>query len=232
MSNTLKITTSKLTAQFAGNALHQRYEAQLKSLDKNGDGEIDINELFSFIEDVSKMERQRQLLKWAAIITGCFALLTIAAVVGLVYAVVVLTKDTTVQPSGIMTAKDSAATSVATAQITSIDDINTIYNKSLAELSKLSFIVIPNANGGSIIHVAQIDLVANTSATVTTDAGMKYLIDASGIHEIVANGTGGISSRRLFSDHEGVLGFDDQIHPMVCTGQGTDGLGFPILKCK
>lgn len=45
------------------------------------------------VDELVESEKQRRLLKWISIITGAFLLLTIAAIVGLTYAVVVLSKD-------------------------------------------------------------------------------------------------------------------------------------------
>ena len=206
-TNTLLVSQSKLDGEFDGNPKYKKYEAQLKSIDTNGDGMIDIGELCEKIEEMATIEKQRRLLKWATIITMVFALLTIAATVGLVYAVVALTKDTNVSSSGILVTKDSAATPIATGQVITLDSLNSLYTKSLDELAEVSFLVIPNANGGRVLHVAEIDLVANTSATVTTDAGAVYVIDAFGVHEQVANLTGtGLRKLLSASDNSGTVG--------------------------
>ena len=51
------------------------------------------NTVAQAIHDLVEAERQKKLLKWFAIITASLLLLTIAATVGLTYAVVVLSKD-------------------------------------------------------------------------------------------------------------------------------------------
>lgn len=196
ISDTLKVTPSRLEREFSENPKYKRYEAQLKSIDKNGDGVIDISELCQLIDELATVEKQRHLLKWAVIITGIFALLTIAAVVGSVYAVVVLTKDTNVSSQGIMMTKDSVATPVITGQMIALDSLDNLYTKSLDDMANISFLKIPSADGGSIVHVAEIKLVANTSATITTDTGSVYVVDASGIHEQVASKTTGSTSMR------------------------------------
>lgn len=200
MFTTLLVSQSKLDREFSGNPQHKKYEAQLKSIDKNGDGVIDLGELCQMIDELAAVEKQRRLLKWAAIVTGVFALLTIAAVVGLVYAVVVLTKDTTVGTSGILTTKDGTSTPIATAQVIVRDGAKDLFNKSLNELAELSLLIFPTVNGGRIVHVAEIEVIANTSATVTTDAGNVYVIDASGILEQLTNKTAGTTSTRKLLD--------------------------------
>ena len=129
-----------------------------------------------------------------------FSLLTIAAIVGLTYAVVDLTKDSKVSSSGVLVTKDRVANPIATGQAISLDDASQLFNKSLNELSDLSFIIIPSETGGTIVHVAEVELVANTSAKVTTTAGTVYEIDTSGIHQV---NTTSVGRRKLLQTTDG-----------------------------
>lgn len=228
---TLLVSPSKLEREFDSNPRYKRYEAQLKSIDKNGDGVIDLGEICHLIEEMATVEKQRRLLKWAAIITGIFALLTIAAVVGLVYAVVVLTKDTKVSSSGVLVTKDASAAPIATSQVISLDSANNLFTKSLDDLSNVSFLVIPSANGGRVVHIAEIQLVANTSATVTTDAGNVYVVDASGVHEQVANQTTGATSlRKLLASNDATAGFGETAARNGARAVGAAGYAVDVAR--
>lgn len=55
-----------------------------------------------------ELEKSRRLFKWMTIAMGCFAILSILAIVGLTWAVVVLTKDTQVD-DGVLVQRGSSA---------------------------------------------------------------------------------------------------------------------------
>lgn len=175
----------------ADNPRFKKYEAQILALDKNKDGEIDIVELCEVLEELSQVEKSRRILKWAAILLAVFAVLTIAAVVGLVYAVVVLTKDTSVVDGNLVTKKTELP--VSTGASVSLGDLKSLYNQTLGSLSDVSSILLPTPTGGRVIHVASIDLVPQTKATIKGLDGEVIEIDASGIHQV--NQT--TNSRRL-----------------------------------
>ena len=183
MSNTLKLSDSHVEGGLTANPRFKKYEDKLRQI-KNQDGEVDIAELCQVLDEMSTIEKHRKLLKGACYVMAVFSLLTIAAIVGLTYAVVDLTKDSQVSSSGILVTKDSAANPIATGQTVSLGDASQLFTKNLNELSDLDFLTIPSASGGTVVHVAEVELVANTSAKVTTTAGTVYEIDASGIHQV------------------------------------------------
>jgi len=184
--NTLKLSKSHVERGLAANPQFRKYEDKLRQMDKNQDGEIDIAELCQVLDEMSTIEKHRKLLKGACCVMAVFSLLTIASIVGLTFAVVDLTKDSNVSSSGILVTKDSLANPIATGQAISLDDASQLFTKNLKDLSDLSFLIIPNESGGTVVHVAEVELVTNTSAKVTTTAGSVYEIDASGIHQINA----------------------------------------------
>ena len=89
----------KLTAS-EGGALKpelQRYATRLRALDQDGNGELDMEEVCKALDEMATMEKEKKVLKWAAGIAGLFCLLTVAATVGLTYAVVKLSQDINVE---------------------------------------------------------------------------------------------------------------------------------------
>ena len=70
MSGTLKVSNSHIERGIAATPSLKRYETRLRALDKNQDGEIDMGELCQVLDEMSSIEKQRRLLKWAAIISA------------------------------------------------------------------------------------------------------------------------------------------------------------------
>jgi hypothetical protein len=70
--------------------------------------QLDLNEIAAAVGELVSVEKDRRLLKWPAIV-ACVALLTVAATVGLTFAVVKLSQDVSVSRSNAMVAKGSGA---------------------------------------------------------------------------------------------------------------------------
>ncbi|KAG7668470.1 hypothetical protein Ndes2526B_g03900 [Nannochloris sp. 'desiccata'] len=71
----------------------QKYADRLRKLDTDGNGELELEEVAQVIEELVEAENSRRLLKWFSAVMACLLLLTVAATVGLTYAVVAITKD-------------------------------------------------------------------------------------------------------------------------------------------
>jgi len=71
--------------------------------------QLDLNEIADAVGELVGAEKDRRLLRWVAAIVVGVALLTIAATVGLTFAVVKLSQDVSVSESNAMVAKDSGA---------------------------------------------------------------------------------------------------------------------------
>ncbi|KXZ42180.1 hypothetical protein GPECTOR_189g292 [Gonium pectorale] len=102
----------------------QAIDTFLKELDTNRDGDIGVDELLSLMESVAVQRRQRKWM-WFAIVALTFcALSTIAATVGLTYAVLKAVQDTEVV-GGVMYVKDSTTEIVRTgsAEFTVVDGV-------------------------------------------------------------------------------------------------------------
>lgn len=91
------------------NANKAKYAALLKEIDRNGDGDIDEMELVDALDKFLNRERRMRHLKWVILGLVVFSLFLVAAMTGVTYAVVVLSRDTSVS-SGALTSKASGTT--------------------------------------------------------------------------------------------------------------------------
>ena len=200
MAGTLKISPSHVERSLENKPHLLRYATQLKKIDKDGNGELDLEEVCEVLDEMANIERQRRLLKWVAIISGIFALLSIAAIVGLTYTVVHYQKETKVGNDGALYSTGGSSSLVSTGSALTAYYTEDLYQLSASQLSKLNTIVVPDDDGISqtIVHVAELKLVPNVSVTITSPVGTAYTIDASGISTATAT-----AGRRLLGNGKG-----------------------------
>ena len=198
----LKISPSHIEANFQGKPYLKRYASQLRAIDKDQNGEIDLVELCEVLEELETSNRSRRLLKWVAIVTALFSLLTIAAIVGLTYAVVDLSKETTVSNQSLVS-KDTGDT-LATAKAKQSVGLGSLVSATPQELVDLESVILPmNNNRTQIMHVSDLELDPGVSLTLTSVSGKSIIIAADGsVSDMNFNATfpGGGSRRRLLDD--------------------------------
>jgi len=201
----LKISPSHIEATFHGKPHLKRYASQLRGIDKDQNGEVDLVELCEVLEELETSNRNRRLLKWVAIVTALFSLLTIAAIVGLTYAVVDLSKDTTVSNQSLVS-KDTGKT-LATARAKQSVGLGSLVNTTPQELVDLESVILPMGNNRTqIMHVSDLELEPGVSLTLTSPSGKSVTIAADGsISDVNATAPGGASRRRLL-DHDSIGG--------------------------
>ncbi|KXZ56187.1 hypothetical protein GPECTOR_1g161 [Gonium pectorale] len=85
---------------------HADVLAILEDLDRNGDGTIDVAELVTLLEGVTRTRRERKYLAYTVIVMFIFGLIMIGTIIGLTYAMLYSLKDTEVK-GGIMYVKNS-----------------------------------------------------------------------------------------------------------------------------
>ena len=102
LNKSISLGAASMEEAFAVKPELKKYAERLRALDKDGNGQLDLAEVCENIDAMVSLEKDRRMLKWVAIVMGVFALLTTAATAGLTYAVVALSKDTTVN-SGVLT---------------------------------------------------------------------------------------------------------------------------------
>lgn len=190
----LRIDESKLDGEFAGKPKNKKYAAELKAMEKDGNG-IDLDELCDKISEFAATERQRYLIMWISIIAVVLAAVIIGCIVGALYAIVP-SKSVDVQ-SGVLIASDRSRP-VSTSSLRFTSNLGSLYNRRLSDIANVDSIIVPSSNGGRIIHIAEIEVVTNKSAIILSDAGTIYFVNASGIHK--ANSKAATAGRRRLLD--------------------------------
>jgi len=205
----LKLSNSHIERGLQEKPHLQQYAAKLKALDKDGNGELDLAEVCEVLDEMANIEKQRRLLKWVAFISGLFALLSIASIVGLTYAVVNLSKDTQLDSGSSALVSKDLGTPVGTSQVISSAHADSLYEHSPSQLDKINSIIVPDGDGYLIARVSSIALVPNVSATVTTADGTVYEVTSEGFHLLEKNGTAagndttnGKGGRRKLLNHD------------------------------
>jgi len=82
-------------------------QEQLKELDHSGDGHLDASEVLAGIRALTREKQKSKRLLWLSFGLLAFLLLVLVAKFGLMYQVVEMTKESRVNPSGIMMVKGS-----------------------------------------------------------------------------------------------------------------------------
>jgi hypothetical protein len=193
----LKVSPSHLEATLADKPHLKRYASQIKAIDKDQNGEVDLVELCEVLEELETSNRNRKLLRWVAIVTALFSLLSIAAIVGLTYAVVDLSKDTSVSNNVLVTKDDGNTLATATAK--EVKDLGYLVNATPQELADLEVVVLPMDNNRTqILHVSDLELDLGVSLTVNSPSGKSIIIAADGsVMDVNATSAEGGSRRRL-----------------------------------
>ena len=105
MSQNIKLSPSFVESAANSKPHLQHLVSKIRALDTNNDGEIDAEELAEAVDQMVKTQRENRLIKWFLFSIAIFSMLTIAAVVGLTFAVVQLSKDTKVSDTGALVSK-------------------------------------------------------------------------------------------------------------------------------
>ncbi len=82
-------------------------QEQLKELDHSGDGHLDASEVLAGIQALNREKQKSKRLIWLSFALLAFSVLLLVAMFGLIYQVVEMTKESRVDPSGIMMVKGS-----------------------------------------------------------------------------------------------------------------------------
>lgn len=159
------------------------------------------------MDQIVEQEKQNKLLKKLTIVFAIISLLTIAAVVGLTAAVVVLSKDTETS-NDVLIAKDTG-NALATAQYLSGNTLSEVA-PTPAELSQMKTLIIPGADNVkySVIYINRIDVNTDDSLTY-------YLADGS---EVIYRPGIGIESNTTSSSGRRLLSFLPECSKQQCSG--------------
>ena len=177
---------------------------RLQAADANGDGIISASEMIDVIQSEITATRDKKLMSRVLIVLGVACLLIIAAVVGLTYAVVDMSKDTSVD-NNVLVSKDGLQP-LSTATLQETVPLAEMYKaQSPAELDWLQQVTVPFGDGQAILKIQNVYLVPGESVRFdTATENVSVLVTADGV---TVSGDGKASNgRRLLQVSGGGYG--------------------------
>ena len=154
---------------------------RLQAADANGDGVISASEMIDVIQSEITATRDRKVMQRVLIALGVACLLIIAAVVGLTYAVVEMSKDTSVE-NNVLVGKDGLQP-LSTATLQQTTPLRDLYQASgPSELQGLTHLTVPFGNGTGIFRIQDVFLVPGQRVRFDTAAeGVSVEVTAEGV---------------------------------------------------
>ena len=170
-----------VTALLATPGLSSTLGDRLQAADANGDGVISASEMIDVIQSEITATRDRKMMKRVLIALGVACLLVIAAVVGLTYAVVEMSKDTSVE-NNVLVGKDGLQP-LSTATLQQTTPLRDLYQASgPSELQGLTHLTVPFGNGTGIFRIQDVFLVPGQRVRFDTAAeGVSVEVTAEGV---------------------------------------------------
>ena len=154
---------------------------RLQAADANGDGVISASEMIDVIQSEITATRDRKVMQRVLIALGVACLLIIAAVVGLTYAVVEMSKDTSVQ-NNVLVSKDGLQP-LSTATLQKTVQLADLYKASSpSELDWLTHVTVPFGKGEAVLKIQNVYLVPGERARFDTAAeNVSVEVTADGV---------------------------------------------------
>ena len=154
---------------------------RLQAADANGDGVISASEMIDVIQSEITATRDRKVMQRVLIALGVACLLIIAAVVGLTYAVVEMSKDTSVQ-NNVLVGKDGLQP-LSTATLQKTVQLADLYKASSpSELDWLTHVTVPFGKGEAVLKIQNVYLVPGERARFDTAAeNVSVEVTADGV---------------------------------------------------
>ena len=154
---------------------------RLQAADANGDGVISASEMIDVIQSEITATRDRKVMQRVLIALGVACLLIIAAVVGLTYAVVEMSKDTSVQ-NNVLVGKDGLQP-LSTATLQKTVQLADLYQASSpSELDWLTHVTVPFGKGEAVLKIQNVYLVPGERARFDTAAeNVSVEVTADGV---------------------------------------------------
>ena len=170
-----------VTALLAAPGLSSTLGDRLQAADANGDGVISASEMLDVFQSESDAIRDNKMMKRALIALGVACLLIIAAVVGLTYAVVEMSKDTGVE-NNVLVSKDGLQP-LSTATLQKRVQLADLYKAgSPSELDWLTHVTVPFGEGEAVLKIQNAYLVPGQSVRFDTAAeGVSVEVTADGV---------------------------------------------------
>jgi hypothetical protein len=201
MEQTATVATGLDVARLLkSDSLSASMRANLQRADVDNDGIVDVEELLKILESESALRRERKLLRRIVIALGVACILIVAAVVGLTYAVVHLSKDTSVQNNVLVSKKDSQP--LSTGGLRATYPLKDWYKvTSMSELEGLTQITVPFGDGLGMFQIQEVHLIPNESIRfVTSSENVSITVSESGISVTGDEKNSSATRRRLMSE--------------------------------
>ena len=170
-----------VTALLAAPGLSSTLGDRLQAADANGDGVISASEMIDVFQSEADAIRDNKMMKRALIALGVACTLIIAAVVGLTYAVVEMSKDTGVE-NNVLVSKDGLQP-LSTATLQKRVKLADLYKAgSPSELDWLTHVTVPFGEGEAVLKIQNAYLVPGQSVRFDTAAeGVSVEVTADGV---------------------------------------------------
>ena len=154
---------------------------RLQAADANGDGVISASEMIDVIQSEITATRDRKVMQRVLVALGVACLLIIAAVVGLTYAVVEMSKDTSVE-NNVLVGKDGLQP-LSTATLQKTVQLAPLYKASSpSELDWLTHVTVPFGKGEAVLKIQNVYLVPGERARFDTAAeNVSVEVTADGV---------------------------------------------------
>ena len=171
----------EVAALLAAPGLSSTLADRLQAADANGDGVISASEMIDVFQSEADAIRDNKMMKRALIALGVACLLIIAAVVGLTYAVVEMSKDTGVE-NNVLVSKDGLQP-LSTATLQKRVKLADLYKAgSPSELDWLTHVTVPFGEGEAVLKIQNAYLVPGQSVRFDTAAeGVSVEVTADGV---------------------------------------------------
>ena len=154
---------------------------RLQAADANGDGIISASEMMDVMQREITATRDRKMMVRVLAALSVACVLIIAAVVGLTYAVVEMSKDTSVE-NNVLVGKDGLQP-LSTATLQQTTPLRDLYQASgPSELQGLTHLTVPFGNGTGIFRIQDVFLVPGQRVRFDTAAeGVSVEVTAEGV---------------------------------------------------
>ena len=189
---------------------------RLQAADANGDGVISASEMIDVIQSEITATRDKKVMQRVLIALGVACLLIIAAVVGLTYAVVEMSKDTSVE-NNVLVGKDGLQP-LSTATLQKTVQLADLYKASSpSELDWLTHVTVPFGKGEAVLKIQNVYLVPGERARFDTAAeNVSVEVTADGV-TVSGDEQAPGGRRRLMQENEASAG-----GPARVTAEGGD----------
>eukprot|EP00123_Amoebidium_parasiticum_P020481 comp5054_c0_seq1/m.1149 comp5054_c0_seq1/g.1149 ORF comp5054_c0_seq1/g.1149 comp5054_c0_seq1/m.1149 type:complete len:270 (-) comp5054_c0_seq1:320-1129(-) len=152
-----------------------QYRKMMTAFDDNCDGIIDSSDLTHAAKAYKKSKTRGRRLMWGLLAAAAAGVLMVVATVGLVWAVVVMTKDTSMVGDALTNKVDGETVMVRQAQYkAALQDLPLLEPVALDKLSKVH-VTLPSGHVGAF-GIVGYDLVPNDRIVLYTSVGSELLI--------------------------------------------------------